>query len=152
MVNCPFNIILYHIYTFFKLLKIYNLNDHCCKFCNISPPSQPHLLLFQPLFFPLSRGPWLWVPSIRGLTFCTLDRSECESIAREGPKEMGHSAAWCIIHESPLLSGQLFSIRIPDVVQSVLHSLSWLLAIDHKVAGCWISAGALCYRLKAPHW
>ena len=40
--------------------------------------------------------------------------------------------AVCIIHESPLLSGQLFSIQIPDVVQSVLHSLSWLLAIDHK--------------------
>lgn len=27
----------------------------------------------------------------------------------------------CIIHDVPLLSGQLFSIRIPDEVQSGLH-------------------------------
>lgn len=109
-------------------------------------PLRPHnlyLLHFQPLLHYSLHSPmavpgttaWCWVlgvPRICALTFCSLDRSECESIACEGPKETGHSAGLCIIHESPLLSGQLFSIQIPDVVQSVLHSLSWLLAIDHK--------------------
>lgn len=38
----------------------------------------------------------------------------------------------CIIHDLPLLTGQFFSIQILGEVQSGLHSLSWLLAIDHK--------------------
>lgn len=49
-----------------------------------------------------------------------------------GQRRLDTRMAVCVIHESTLLSGQLFSIQIPDVVQSVLHSLSWLLAIDHK--------------------
>lgn len=95
-------------------------------------PRHPHTVLAtfsaMRLFFPFSHlagagRTAVLVPSICALTSCSLGRSECD---------LGHLAAWCIIHKPPLLSGQLFSIWIPDVVQSVLHSLSWLLAIDHK--------------------
>lgn len=58
----------------------------------------------------------------------SLSEQRVQSISCDTPKEMGHSC---------LSRGQLFSIQIPDVVQSVLHSLSWLLAIDHK-QGTWV--------------
>lgn len=57
----------------------------------------------------------------------------------------------CIIHELPLLSGQLFSIRIPDEVQSRLHSPPWLLAIDHK-RGTQVLNKHRGFMSKPPHW
>lgn len=91
----------------------------------------------------------LGVPSAP--TLCSLDRSECESIASEGPNEMGHSAWLCVLFMSrPCWVGSysasksqmwfnLCSIHCPD---------RWPL-ITSKVPGCWISAGALCYRTQS---
>lgn len=79
---------------------------------------------------------------VHALTLCTLDRSGRRSITL---------GSVCIIHELPLLSGQLFSIQIPDEVQSGLHSPSWLLAIDHK-RGTQVLNKRRGFMSKPPHW
>lgn len=76
---------------------------------------------------------WCWRgPCVCALNLTFLFRFECESITCEAREETGWTAGWCFIHESPLLRGLFFSIQIPAVVQSVLHSVFWLPVIDHK--------------------
>lgn len=111
-----------------------------------------------PLFLPVSRGHGrqdclmlvLELQSICSLTFCSLDGSECKSIAVRGQRRWDTQLAGVLFMSQPCWVGSysasksqmwfnLCSIHCPDC---------WLL-ITSKVPGCWISVGALCYGAQS---
>lgn len=113
--DCSFlcHLNLHSLLLYINILKLYtNLTKTIFAVHFATSPRHPQQKHLQasfsasiPLFSSLSIGRGrqdclmlvLGVPSICALTFYSLDRSECESVACEGPKEMGHSAG-CVYY------------------------------------------------------